>query len=76
VLTPDDKLIIAMHAVENFKGRLFRQVRPRCCGREIDIFATKVFFQDVLVGERLYTLLEPICPNCGSRVKGQWTILS
>jgi hypothetical protein len=76
MITPEEKLIIAVHAVENFKGRTLRQVRPRCCGREIDVFEAKVYFWDILVGDRIYTLLEPNCPTCGRRVQGQWTILS
>jgi hypothetical protein len=74
--TPEEKLIIAVHAEENFKGRALRQVRPRCCGREIDVFEATVHFRDIVVGGRIYTLLEPNCPTCSKRVRGQWTILS
>jgi rRNA maturation protein Nop10 len=76
VAKPEEKLIIAVHAAENFKGMTLRQVRPRCCGREIDVFDARVNFRDILVGEKRYTLLEPNCPSCGKRVRGQWTILS
>lgn len=65
----EEKFLIAVYSKEVFEGGRIRQDPPVCCGREIDLYKTKVFFKEVSTFGRRYTLLEPVCPGCGIRIE-------
>jgi len=71
----EEKLLIMVYSKEVFEGELIRQDRPRCCGKEINLFETKVSFKDIELGNKEYTLLEPVCPVCGRRVHAAYNII-
>jgi hypothetical protein len=72
----EEKLLIAVCAQEVFCGTLVRQEKPRCCGRLIDLYrAPRMHCRDVSFGKRTVTLLEPVCPDCGRRVKATFSII-
>ena len=74
-ISPEQKLIVAALSDEVFRGRMVRQEMPRCCDSMIDLYKTPVRFHDVHVGNRIVTLLEPRCPECGRWVKPVYSIL-
>ena len=74
-ISPEQKLIVAAHSDEVFKGRTIRQETPKCCDRTIDLYKTPVKFHDIQVGSRIFTLFEPRCPECGRWVKPVYSIL-
>jgi len=72
----EEILLTAVYAEEVFRGTVIRQERPWCCGREVDLYRTSVAFRDLQVGSRFFTLLEPICPQCGRRVRAIWAVVN
>lgn len=74
-ISPEQKLIVAALSDEVFRGRTVRQEMPRCCDSMIDLYKTPVRFHDVQVGSRIFTLFEPLCPECGKWVKSVYCIL-
>lgn len=74
--SPEEKLLISIYSKEVFEGNFIRQEVPRCCGKEIDLYSTDVDFTDINIGEKKYTLLEPICPLCGKRVRATFHIIN
>jgi hypothetical protein len=74
-ISPEQKLIVAALSDKVFRGRMVRQEMPRCCGSMIDLYKTPVRFHDVQVGNCIFTLFEPRCPECGRWVKPVYWIL-
>lgn len=74
-MKPEEKLLIAVYSKEVFEGNLLRQDPPHHCGRQIDLYKTKVFFEDLKISKKKFTLLEPLCPTCGKRVKAKFHIM-
>jgi hypothetical protein len=74
-LAPEEKLLIAVYSKEVFEGNFVRQEKPRCCGKEIDLYNTDVQFKEIEVDEKRFTLLEPQCPTCGKRIKASAHII-
>jgi len=72
----EEILLTALYAEEVFRGTVIRQEPPWCCGRQIDLCRTSVAFRDLQVGERSFSLLEPICPRCGRRVRAIWVVVN
>ena len=75
-ISPEQKHLVAVFSEEIFKGRVIRQETPRCCGNTINLYQVPVKFRDVPVGSRIFTLLEPRCPDCGRWVKPVYSILN
>lgn len=74
------KLLIALHSASLFDGlgkagKTVRQVRPRCCGREIDLENTTVCLNNIWIGGEPFVLLEPYCPICGNKVSPEFCII-
>ena len=74
-ISPEQKLLTAVHAEEVFHGNTIRQENPACCGRVIDLFNTAVRFPDIHVGRKSIALLEPRCPSCGRWVKPEYSLV-
>jgi hypothetical protein len=77
----EEIFLIAAFAESNFdgKGKLgktFRQERPVCCGKVIDLLQAHVTFRDVTISGKSFTVLEPYCPSCGRKIKATYQILS
>jgi len=70
------KFLTAIYHDEVFHGGTVRQERPTCCGKLIDIFSVGLSFRELIVGSRIYHLIEPNCPSCGKRITASYTILS
>jgi ribosomal protein S27AE len=68
----DKKLLIAVYSKDVFEGNLIRQEPPQCCGKVIDLYNTDVDFKDIKVSGNEFTLLEPLCPKCGTRVRANY----
>jgi hypothetical protein len=76
IITPEQKLLVAIFSEKVFKGSTIRQETPRCCNRIINLYQVPVKFRDVSAGSRTFTLLEPRCPECGKWVKPDYSILN
>lgn len=70
------RLMTAICSGEVFEGRTVRQERPTCCGNIVDLFASDVSFRELIVGSRVFHLIEPRCPICGVHVRALYTILN
>ena len=80
-MTGKEKNLVSEYADQAFHGQMVRQEIPVCeCGREYnerDIYdAPGVFFRDVSVLGKTFTLIEPICPVCKQRIQGNFHILN
>lgn len=64
-----------------FHGQTIRQVTPSCqCGKvyeEKELFdAPAVYFREVNVFGKTFTLIEPLCPVCKQRIQASFYILN
>lgn len=80
-MTDKEKLLVTKHADQVFHGQTIRQEFPACdCGKmynERDLCdAPGVFFTDVEVFGRTFTLIEPICPRCNRKIAASFSILN
>jgi hypothetical protein len=80
-MTGEEKKLITMYSQENFRGRTIRQAHPTCeCGKTFDekqlYDAPGVFFRDVEVFGKTFTLIEPTCPICKQRITASFYILN
>jgi len=75
-LKAEMKLLTAIYAHEVFEGQTVRQGKPHCCGKVIDLFTTNVTFRQITIGKKVFHLIEPSCPICGSRIKANCTLLA
>lgn len=77
MLTPEEKLLIAVYGEKAFNGKFIRQRRPYCCGQLIDLFnVPSVRFVEIEVEGNKFTLIEPLCPRCGNWVKASYSLIN
>jgi len=80
-MTNDEIKLITKHADQVFHGQTIRQVFPVCqCGKTYDEKglqdAPAVFFTDVEVFGKTFTLIEPVCPRCRRKIPASFNILN
>lgn len=80
-MTNKEKLLVTKHSDQAFHGQTIRQQVPTCsCGKTFDekeLFdAPGVFFTDIEVFGKTYTLIEPICPRCNQKIAASFSILN
>lgn len=80
-MTRDEKNLVTSHADTVFHGQTIRQELPVClCGKiyeEKDLCeAPAVFFREVDVFGKTFTLIEPLCPVCKRRIQASFNILN
>lgn len=73
--------MITMYADKVFRGQTVRQEIPTCeCGKfyEADRLtdAPGVFFKEIEVFGRKFTLIEPVCPICNKKIVAQYNVLN
>jgi hypothetical protein len=81
VMTNKEKSLITSHADQVFHGQTIRQQLPVCsCGKMFDekglTDAPGVFFTDIEVFGKTYTLIEPVCPRCNRKIAATFSILN
>jgi len=80
-MTNEEKRLVHEYADDVFKGSMVRQENPKCtCGK---VFTAKeisdapaVFFREVDVLGKKFTLIEPLCPVCKQRIEAHYHILN
>jgi hypothetical protein len=80
-MTKQEKNLVQTYADSVFRGSLIRQENPKCtCGK---IYGEKelseapgVFFREVDVFGKTFTLIEPMCPVCKERIEAHYHILN
>lgn len=80
-MTRDEKRLVTAHCDTVFHGQTIRQLIPVCeCGKvyeEKDLCeAPAVFFRDVDVFGKTFTLIEPLCPVCKQRIQASFYVLN
>jgi len=80
-MTRDEKNLVTAHVDEVFHGQTVRQDLPVCeCGKYYDekglTEAPAVFFREVDVFGKKFTLIEPLCPVCKQRIHASFSILN
>ncbi|MCX5808071.1 MAG: hypothetical protein NTX36_01650 [Proteobacteria bacterium] len=80
-MTNEEKHLITVHADQAFHGNTIRQEIPVCqCGKiydEKELYdAPGVFFKEVDVFGKTFTLIEPMCPICKRRIPAYFNILN
>jgi len=80
-MTRDEKIQITAHVDKVFRGQTIRQTVPVCeCGKVYEekelCEAPAVFFREVDVFGKTYTLIEPLCPVCKRRIQASFHILN
>jgi hypothetical protein len=80
-MTNEEKNLIMKHADAAFHGQTVRQETPICdCGKvylESELAdAPAVFFTDVEVFGRRFTLIEPVCPRCNRKISARFNVLN
>jgi hypothetical protein len=80
-MTKEEKNLITAHADKVFHGKTIRQELPVCmCGKIYEekelCEAPAVFFREVDVFGKTYTLIEPLCPVCKRKIQASFNILN
>lgn len=80
-MTNEEKKLMSIHMDNAFHGNMIRQENPVCqCGKiydEKELYnAPGVFFKEVDVFGKTFTLIEPICPVCKRRIPANFNILN
>ena len=80
-MTRNEKNLVTAHSDTVFHGQTIRQELPACvCGKiyeEKDLCeAPAVFFREVDVFGKTFTLIEPLCPVCKRRIPASFSILN
>jgi len=80
-MTRDEENLVTAHVDQVFHGQTIRQVIPVCeCGKVYEekelCEAPAVFFRDVDVFGKTFTLIEPLCPVCKRRIQASFNILN
>ena len=80
-MTGKEKNLIDTYADQAFHGQTIRQEIPVCeCGKVYDernlYEAPGVFFREIDVFGKVFTLIEPICPKCKCRIPANFHILN
>lgn len=72
----EKKLLLAMCSAEVFEGKIIEQLRPSCCGKEVDLLEARLTFRDVQIHNRVFTLIEPYCLFCGKKVHAVFNVIN
>jgi hypothetical protein len=80
-MTTKEQTLVSKYSDQAFHGQTVRQIPPTCeCGKAFDekgiADAPAVFFTDVEVFGRTYTLIEPVCPRCNRKIHAQFSIMN
>ena len=80
-MTNEERKRVDTCADSVFHGQTVRQEPPVCeCGKvyfEKDIpEAPAVFFTDVEVFGKTFTLIEPVCPKCNRKISARFNVLN
>lgn len=80
-MTNEERKLVTKHVDTVFHGQTVRQEIPICdCGKvylEKEIpDAPAVFFTDVEVFGRTFTLIEPVCPRCNRKISARFNVLN
>lgn len=80
-MTDKERMLVTKHADQAFHGQTIRQGLPTCeCGKMYDekgiSDAPAVFFTDVQVFGKTFTLIEPVCPRCNRKIAATFSILN
>jgi hypothetical protein len=80
-MTNNERKLITKHVDQVFHGQTVRQEWPICeCGkvyREKELSdAPAVFFTDVEVFGKTFTLIEPVCPRCNRKISARFNVLN
>jgi hypothetical protein len=80
-MTSEEKRLMGIYADQVFHGHTIRQDIPVCqCGKiydEKELYnAPGVFFKEVDVFGKTFTLIEPMCPICKRKIPANFNILN
>jgi hypothetical protein len=80
-MTNKEKNLVEKHMDAVFRGQTVRQEFPACeCGKVYNLKdlcdAPSVFFTDVEVFGKTFTLIEPVCPRCNRKIAAHFNILN
>ncbi len=80
-MTKGERKLVTAYSDTVFRGSTIRQEYPTCeCGKvytEKEISeAPGVFFKEVDVFGKTFTLIEPMCPVCKRRIQAHYHILN
>lgn len=80
-MTDKEKILVTKYVDQAFHGQTIRQGFPVCeCGKVYDekglSDAPAVFFTDVEVFGKTFTLIEPVCPRCNQKIAATFSILN
>ena len=80
-MTNEERRLVTELGDQVFHGQTIRQEFPVCeCGKvynEKDLGeAPGVFFTDVEVFGKTFTLIEPVCPRCNRKIVARFSILN
>lgn len=80
-MTKEERKLVTEFGDQVFHGQTIRQELPVCdCGKfyeEKDIGeAPAVFFTDVEVFGKTFTLIEPVCPRCNRKIAARYSVLN
>jgi hypothetical protein len=80
-MTREEKILVTAHMDQVFRGQTIRQTIPVCqCGKVYEekelCDAPAVFFREVDVFGKTFTLIEPLCTVCKRRIQASFNILN
>ena len=80
-MTTEEKQLVTIYADQVFHGRTIREEYPVCeCGKtftEKELYnAPSVFFRQIHIFGKTYTLIEPVCPLCKQKIPASFNILN
>jgi hypothetical protein len=80
-MTNEERKLVTKHVGQVFHGQTVRQEPPICgCGKiygEKELSdAPAVYFTDVEVFGKTFTLIEPVCPRCNRKIAARFNILN
>ncbi len=80
-MTKHEEQLIAQHSAQVFHGQTVRQDYPVCaCGKIFDEKtlndAPGVYFKEIDVFGKKFTLIEPVCPVCNRKIPASFNILN
>lgn len=80
-MTKDEQKLVHEFSDDVFRGSMVRQEYPKCtCGKTFTAKeisdAPAVYFREVDVLGKKFTLIEPLCPVCKQRIEAHYHILN
>lgn len=80
-MTNEERVLVNKYIDQVFHGQTVRQEPPICeCGKmygEKDLpDAPGVYFTDIEVFGKTFTLIEPVCPRCNRKIAARFSILN